>query len=411
MLICGSRPLGKWFEWSVYSGAAEEGSSLDRLALIILITLALFVLFKRKIEWSLILKDNVGLIILYLFLGLSILWADYPGVSFRRWIRLLGAIPVAMVILTERSPLEALESILRRCAYILVPFSLVLSKYYPHVARKYGTWSGALMWTGVTLTKNALGQLLLIMIFFIIYAFFREWQKGNLSKTRSVTLADGLIIIIAFLLFTGPQGAYSATSTASFFAGIVSLLLLFKNKNAGGNMAAYLFWATVFMWPIMIFSESLLPVISSALGRDETLTGRIDVWHFGLEIGARRPLLGTGFGSFWGFENNEIRRHFAVGFTGHNGLLDVYIETGIAGVVVLIGFLWSFYRRFRRELYRNFDWGVFGTTFLIISLLCNFTESLFLKSSSLIWNLTVFLVIVFSAPYLDTKANSFSSCS
>jgi O-antigen ligase len=367
-------------------------------------------MIKRAREISTIkTRRSTGLVILYLFLGLSILWAEYPGVSFRRWVRMLGAIPVAMVILTETSPVQALESVFRRCAYILVPLSLVLSKYYPHIGRKYGTWSGALMWTGVTLTKNALGQLLLVSVFFIMYAFFREWIKGDLSKSKSVVLGDVMVLVTVFLLFTGPPDAYSATSSASLVVGIFSLLILFKMKDKAGRMAAYLVYGASLMWVIMICSESVLPAVSSVLGRDETLTGRIDVWRLGLEIGARHPILGTGFGSFWGFENNEIRRHFAVGFTGHNGLLDVYIETGVAGVLVLSGFLWSFYRRFRREFNRDFDWAVFGISFLVISVLCNFTESLFLKSSSLLWNFTIFLTIVFSAPYLDAKRNSLSS--
>lgn len=64
MLISGSRPVGAWFELNVSVGSVEAGSPLDRLVLSILILLALLVLFKRKTEWSRILKDNSWLILL-----------------------------------------------------------------------------------------------------------------------------------------------------------------------------------------------------------------------------------------------------------------------------------------------------------------------------------------------------------
>jgi hypothetical protein len=160
LLLCGSKPLGRWFGSgpTIASGAAvSEGSSLDRLALSILIALALLILFKRNIEWSRILRDNFWLILLYVYLASSILWSDFPFVSFKRWVRLFGTIPVAMVVLTERFPLKALESVLRRCAYVMIPFSLVLIKYFPDLGVYYHGWSGTKTWVGVATQKNALG--------------------------------------------------------------------------------------------------------------------------------------------------------------------------------------------------------------------------------------------------------------
>ena len=416
MLILGSRPLGQWFGRTIVlfeSSDFETGSPLDRYVLIILLLLTVWVLFRRKIGWASIFRDNFALILLYLYLGISILWSEQAFVSFKRWFRLIEVIPLAMVVLSEGAPLAALESIFRRCAYVLIPFSIILAKYYPHLGVGYGQWSGLLFWNGVALTKNALAHLCLVSSFFIIWAFFRDRRIINISRTTSTTLADGLILAIAvYLLFGGP-GGFSATSTANFIVIIFALILLYKMKNRAEQCAAILFFAVALMWIILIFSESFVSTITSFLGRDQTFTGRTDIWAMAMRDAAQNPIMGTGFGSYFATAN-EFTKTF--GNTGHNGLLDVYVELGIVGVLILLVFLFSFFRRMRGELNQSFDWGIFGICLLIVSLLANYTESLFLKSSSYIWASMNFLAIAITTQCKDMEedrmpTDNFSSSS
>ena len=114
----------------------------------------------------LILKDNFALVFLYIFVGISILWSDYTFVSFKRWFRLIEVIPIAMVVLSEESPLDALESVFRRCAYVLVPFSLILAKYYPHLGASYSRWSGMLVLDRRHINKKCSCSPLLGLVYF-----------------------------------------------------------------------------------------------------------------------------------------------------------------------------------------------------------------------------------------------------
>lgn len=403
MLICGSRPLGRWFEATAEN--IEEGSPLDRWVLSILIFLALLVLYKRKIAWSLILKNNFSLIFLCLFTGFSILWSDFPFLSFKRWIKLLGAIPVAMVVLSERSPLDAMESILRRCAYVLIPFSLILIKYYPHLGRAYGRWSGLPSWIGVASTKNGLAQLCAISVFFSIWVFIREWRGKVFLRTRFMKVTDGLVLAIAIYLLGGIGGAYSATSVSTLVVGTVTLLILYKVKGVERRISMFIVCATVLVWLFMTFSESFVEVVTGILGRDETFTGRKDMWRMLINASARHPLLGTGFGGYFGTPGNEFAEAHDGSVTGHNGLLDVLVEVGVVGLIILLGFHLSFYRKLLKGLKHEFDWGVFGIAFLIMALLWNYTESLFLQATYYIWNITIFLTVLFSVPRLYPKEN------
>jgi O-antigen ligase len=404
MLICGSRPLGRWFEPTAKN--IEEGSPLDRWVLSILIFLALLVLYKRKIAWSLIIKNNFSLIFLCIFTGFSILWSDFPFLSFKRWIKLLGAIPIAMVVLSEKSPFGALESVFRRCAYVLIPFSLILIKYYPHLGRAYGRWSGLPMWIGVTSTKNGLAQLCAVSIFFFIWAFIRDRREKRFVKIRFRKITDRLILAIAIFLLAGIGGAYSATSISALVVGTVTLLILYKVKGVEGRISMFIVCATVLVWLFMTFSKSFVEVVAGILGRDETFTGRKDMWLMLINAAARHPLLGTGFGGYFGTPGNEFAEAQDGSVTGHNGLLNVLVEVGVVGLIILLGFHLSFYRKLLKGLKREFDWGVFGIAFLIMALLWNYTESLFLEPTSYIWGITIILSVIFSSPYLGKKVNN-----
>lgn len=394
LMICGSRPVGLWFGGGFTDGTFEEGNPFDRNILTALMLLSFGILFKRSMDWQKAVKDNFWLIVLLLYLGVSILWSDYPFVSMKRWIRLLGAVPVAMVVLTEASPREAFERILRRCTYLLVPFSLVLIKYYPTLGASYSRWSGVLMWNGVTLTKNALAHLCLISVFFIAWSYLKDRRRGHghHQQTRETNLADGSVLGLGlYLLVATPSGAYSATSIATIFVISAVLFILFKNERRAQGLATIIGIAMIFFWIAMISMDSFLKSATSLLGRDETLTGRSDLWEMLLADAWRRPVFGTGFGSYFGTGNVFT---LTCGNTGHNGLLDVFVETGATGVALLICFLLSLYQKVQRELNAHFSWGVFAMGILVISLLTNYTESLFLKSSSYIWNIMVFVSIL-----------------
>lgn len=405
MLIVGSRPVGRWFE-STSSVSDAAGSPLDRLVLSILILLALWVLSRRKIEWSRVVKDNFWLILLYLYLGLSILWSDFPFVSLKRWIRALGAIPMGLVIFSSQEPLKALESVFRRTAYVLIPFSLMLAKYFPRLGVDYGRWSGELMWVGVATHKNSLGQISALSAFFLIWALLREWRSGNLLKTGSQSFADALVLAIAVLLLTGTGVSYSATAIGVFIIGIAMLLTLNRSETIARSTAANLkaFMVTIVLIYLVI-GDLIKPMFLSIFSRSETLTGRTEIWSMLGDIATRNPLLGVGYGGFWlSVVGNEVSSMYGV-TQSHNGYLEVYLELGIVGIVFLSAFLLAFCGKVRKQINHEFDWGVYGICFLSISLLYNYTETGFIQSSSYLWVTIIYLSVVFSAPCLHTKGD------
>ena len=102
-------------------------------------------------------------------------WAEASGVSFKRWFKDFGNIVVALVILTEVDPPRALRAVFLRCAYLLLPLSIVYIRYFPDLGRRYNIHSGDMEAIGVTFQKNSLGALVLICSLVIIW----EWIEHS----------------------------------------------------------------------------------------------------------------------------------------------------------------------------------------------------------------------------------------
>jgi O-antigen ligase len=283
----------------------------------------------------------------------------------------------------------------------LIPFSLLLIKYFPGFGVGYSE-EGTKMWVGVGSQKNGLGVICAISAFLIVWTFLREWQVGGFLKTKSHAFAEGLVLAIALYLLGGFRGAYPATATGFLIIGIASLLLLYRMKSNVRHMATYMVFVVAGGLLCLTFVDSLVPIVTSVFRRDESFTGRSDIWRMVLDVASRNPLLGVGYGGYWGLQDEMIRSTLRVR-EAHSGYLDVYLEVGIVGIVLLLAFLLSYHRRALRELNHAYDWGLFGICLLMMTLTHNFTESNFLRTSSYFWNVTVFVTIVLSAPCLVTN--------
>ena len=375
MLMITSKPLGIWFG-SVGAGM-EEGSAIDRVVLSTLLCLGFIILAGRKFNLSSIIKKNACVMLLIGFMLVSILWSDMPYVSFKRWIRELIAVVMAMVVATEPEPRQALQSIFRRIVYVLIPFSYILIHYFPQYGRGYGHWSGAQMWTGVASQKNGLALLCLFSAFFLVWTLIRRWQGRDKPVVRYQVPLEVFLLFLTIWLFMGPQHTlkHSATSTVALAFGLTTFVGLSWMKKRGKLIGSSTLMLLVLF---IIIYGTITPFIggltlydaSSALGRGQTLTGRSEIWAFLVPIAMQKSILGHGFGGFWTSAMSEAAKGPA-----HNGYLDIILNLGFVGLILFSMFLLSCCRRFQKTLLHDFDWGVFGICFLLMGVVHNIAET------------------------------------
>jgi exopolysaccharide production protein ExoQ len=375
MLAIASKPLGIWFGTV---GSAESGSLLDRTALSALSVAGILVLVRRRFDWSGALRRHGWLLALLAYMLVSTLWSDIALIAVRRWVRESIVLIMALVILSETNPRQALESLMRRSAYVLLPFSLMLVKYYPGLGREYARWSGREMWIGVTVHKNTLGCLCVLSSLFLLWALYRRWREGAPTGGGCPWWSDLSVLLIALFLLMGAENAYSATSIGALGVGIGSFLALAWLRRRQWSvpqvgLLALLVLLIGFGVAAPFLGGSNLATVSSALGRDTTLTGRTETWSELVPVVKRQPLFGSGFASFWTTADRESYEMS----NGHNGYLDILLELGAVGLILSAAWILSCARKFHASLAEDYDWGTLGLCCLLMAVAYNATESTF----------------------------------
>src|ERR1035438_9638790 len=163
--IMASKPLALWIvgsETQIDFNSYLEGSPIDRNVSLLLIFFAMTILARRGVQVGRVLQENRWLCLFYAYLLVSVIWSDYPFVAFKRWIRDVADVVMILVILTEEDPVEAMRQVFVRCAYVLIPLSVLTMKYFVEIGRGYDYWTGTAILCGVTSGKNQLGRLALI---------------------------------------------------------------------------------------------------------------------------------------------------------------------------------------------------------------------------------------------------------
>jgi O-antigen ligase len=308
---------------------------------------------------------------------------------------------MALILLTEKVPRQALESLFRRTIYILIPFSLLLIKYYRYLGVEYGDWSGGLMWIGVTTQKNSLGGLCITSVFFIIWSIISRWGKRDTLGSKYQTFATIIIFIISLWLLKGPGNAYSATAIAALAFGLVMLFVLFWLKKrqiflSKGTLSAIIVFIIIFGFTTFFTGGATIGGIVGTLGRDSTLTGRTEVWASLVPVAMNHPILGHGFGSFW---TQETKKLYEISGS-HSGYLDIFLELGIFGIILITIFFMNSVRKARELQIANFDWSVLWICFLTMMLVENITESTISSLSSYSMAMIVFLTV---ATYINPR--------
>ncbi|MGE0704981.1 MAG: O-antigen ligase family protein [Vicinamibacterales bacterium] len=382
LLILGSRSVSAWlaFENQASVDALLDGSPLDRAVFAGLMIAARGIVIRRRAVIAQVFSNHPWLLIFFAYGLLSLVWSDYPFVGFKRWFKSLGDPLMALVIISERQPAAALASVFRRCAFLLLPLSIVFIKYFPALGRAYDSWTGMAFNTGVTTNKNLLGYLLLVFgLFFASALIVRNDSDSRAQRRVETAIAITFLVMVAYLLWVAdtktPLIALAAGAGVVFASG--SRIV---RQNFGAITAI-----TLIVVGVLQFLLNLDQAVLDAVGRDPTFTGRTDLWKAALSLTVN-PWLGAGFESFWLGDRLSAMWDLYPVFRpnqAHNGYLQVYLNLGWVGVFLCTGVLAAWYQAMRdRLLVANGSYDArllarFTVGYFLAFVLYNITEAVF----------------------------------
>jgi exopolysaccharide production protein ExoQ len=402
LFITGSRFVSQWINLgSPNLDNVADGSTIDAVFFLACNILSILVLAQRRVKLGQVLRDN-GWIAAFLIYGLiSVAWSDFPFVAFKRWVKVLGHPLVVLVILTDPNPKKALVVVMKRCAYFIVPLSVLFIKYFPEYGRGFDTWTGEGFYSGVGLNKNYLGYLSMVFTLFFLWYYMTIRKEATLTpkdRRNEILLTLGFLSLSVWLL----QISSSATSQATAIIGAATMIALgwsFVNKRRIGTYVIVIVLLCTFIEVVFDAYATVLRL----LNRDPSLTDRTEVWADVIQL-QPNMLVGAGFESFWlGSRLDQMwEKWWWKPNQAHNGYIETYLNGGLVGLFLLLGVLLSTFRKICRQLETDFTMARFRLALFFVVLFYNYTEAAF-KGVHFMWTI-FFIIAMTAAPALPQRA-------
>lgn len=399
--IVGSRAVSEWFGITPTGPNAQlEGSPVDA-AVFGLLELAAFgvLIFRRKRVRALI-AANWPILIYFAYCLISVIWSSHTDVALKRWIKALGDVAIVLIIVTEPRPGVAIRRLISRVGFVLLPASVLLIKYYGDLGRGF-TASGVPTNTGVTTNKNSLGVMLLVISLGTLWEVIRLLRAKRSPDRRRHLVAQVTLLIFGICLL---EMANSQTSIACFILGGGMIILTGMRAVMRRPARVHALCLSIVLVGGLVLLLGGSTDVVHAMGRKSSLSGRTDIWAALLPT-AVNPIIGAGFESYWispnaaKFANTlalEGWYHPGVLNEAHSGYIEVYMELGWVGVVLISLVLITGYKRAIAAYRCNPSIGGLMLAYIIAAAVYSITEAGF-RMMDCIWVFLLLAIVSSSA--------------
>ena len=375
-------------------GSPDAQSNIfNTLAIFLNITLIapLCLLYYRRLIP--IIYGNTAALAIIALIFLSVAWSIHPDVTFRRGVNYLSTVLTACY-LAGRFDVDEIMKILSWGIAISAIGSFLFVAAFPidaiHQPSPWQAWQAddiAGAWKGVFSHKNVLGHTMTVGVIAELYI---------LTGTKARTSWHALVLCGCFALVILSRSTTAIILSFFYLLGACFFLLLQRARQylgiglvvlaVFGSTTAALYWT----YPNLLFE---------VLGSDATLTGRTELWAIVLRFISEKPLLGWGYQAMWlPTDSITIAISKAVGWAvpqAHNALLEVTLELGLVGLVIVISFLgsslWRSVRCIMAGLHRL---GILSLVFFLGVIISGVTEPTLAQNQTIEW--VVFNVLSFS---------------
>lgn len=261
--------------------------------------------------------------------GISVAWTVSPEVTGMR--AALFAMTTATLIFAVYAS-DRYQPIITRIFWVLclsTVLNLAALVAFPAAAGGH---------MGIYTHKNLFGWVAALIFLFGLFKMLTGlWQER---------LAASVMLVAAPVLLYASQ---SKTSLGlALISPLLGLALWLPARFLGVSPVVVVPSTLVIAGLIYILGEQAaawdFAMIAKAVFGEPTLTGRTPLWEFVTGLIAERPLLGYGYEAVFGTGEDGIPRRKTIGFpsvaaTAHNGYLDMLLQLGVAGVIIVAAFV------------------------------------------------------------------------
>lgn len=297
-----------------------------------LLTIALFIYAAANGLTSMILRPRSLILLLFGWLAITSLMSVEPLVALRRLFFTGLICACASLLLVLPKSREQFTRLIAISALVILGASYLGVFLIPGraVHQAYDLVEPGLAgdWRGVFNHKNGAAPAMVILCFFGLYVM-----------RTSTGAARGAIVVLSLVFLWMTNGK---TALGMFPLVLVLAFFLVRTPVFG----ALLLGATLAATSTITLGSALSPQIHkflADLGTDPTFTARTEIWSLALKAVAQQPVLGYGFGSFWGSDmllnSADADDTWAVEAShAHNGFIEALLSGGIPAFVLTV--LW-----------------------------------------------------------------------
>ncbi|MDZ8222869.1 O-antigen ligase family protein [Nostoc sp. ChiVER01] len=324
--------------------------------------------------------------------ALSSFWSLDPDTTFRRAIAVVGTSLFGLYLASRYT----INQQLKLYAYML-GITAVMCFVFAILIPKYG-FSGGIdgnTWRGIFPTKNVLGKRFVLSG--AVFFFLAMTSKENRLFLWFGYIISGLLVLLS----------KSTTSLGNFIIITGAFIIYYRILNLKYKvMIPIVTFMSTFGIILYTWFISNADTILGSVGKDTTLTGRAELWPAVLQMIAKKPWLGYGYGAFWGEKGEASIIVQTVEWSApnaHNGFLDLWLGLGLLGVLIfLIGLVINFLRGIYLIRWNQTSENLWLLVYLTYIILSNLTETTLLDQNSLEWILYVSAIL---SSKLSTRTN------
>jgi O-antigen ligase len=300
----------------------------------------------------------------------SCAWSQDPRVSMMQSIYLAANTAFA-VFLVERFDCNEQMKLFMLVGATAALVSVFVVLFFPEYGTRLGIFTS---WQGIYIGKQPCAKNMVFLL-----------TPGLFAPVRRTVRVFYLGSLTAIVLLARSRTGWIGLITCFAFVGALRVVSRFRRRERP-------FIAVL----IAIFGISALVVIwqnaytiLNELGKDNTLTGRTQIWAALMQSVLKHPLLGYGYQAFWIGARGEAVNTFATTHWlfayAHNGYLEILLQLGLAGLVAICILVVIAFRNGMALMGGvNQRYATWGITVLVVTIVYNLDEGTLFYSNELV---------------------------